>query len=287
MRVFTHQCPLQNIARLGAHVYGIDAASESVLAAAQHACGDDAIAGRWAYCATSAEALLASGAQYDAVVASEVIEHVQEPAAFVSVLTRLTRPGGALVLSTINRTAESLLLAKVAAEYVLRMVPVGTHDWQKFITPGSALIRWLVDGTACCPPYSCAHRGAGVDVSGIAGRGVDSDATGNGRNGIQPCDTQVVAGNNYIRKLYCCIQEGLTRSVWVGGVACALLFEYVCVESFSVCLFICFVNKRGTSIVASVVIRRFRNLMLQCMCSTYHAEPHAIVQHTFWRTTYV
>ncbi len=121
---------------MGAHVYGIDAASESIHAAAQHACGDDAIAGRWAYCATSAEALASTGAQYDVVIASEVIEHVEKPDVFVQVLTTLSKPGGALVLSTINRTVESLLLAKVAAEYVLRMVPVGTHDWQKFITPG-------------------------------------------------------------------------------------------------------------------------------------------------------
>lgn len=70
------------------------------------------------------------------MVASEVIEHVEQPDAFVGVLAQLTRPGGAMVLSTISRTAESLLLAKVAAEYILGMVPSGTHDWNRFITPG-------------------------------------------------------------------------------------------------------------------------------------------------------
>lgn len=76
------------------------------------------------------------GETFDAVVASEVIEHVERPDAFVGVLAQLAQPGGALVVSTISRTAESLLLAKVAAEYVLRMVPPGTHDWNRFITPG-------------------------------------------------------------------------------------------------------------------------------------------------------
>lgn len=88
-----------------------------------------------------------TGESFDAVIASEVIEHVEKPDAFVRVLAQLTRPGGAIVMSTISRTAESLLLAKVAAEYILGMVPPGTHDWNRFVTPGGCC-RWLMQCTA-------------------------------------------------------------------------------------------------------------------------------------------
>lgn len=77
-----------------------------------------------------------AGLQFDAVVASEVIEHVENVPQFVKSLVALTRPGGTLVISTINRTAASYALAIVAAEQVLGMVLKGTHKWSKFITPG-------------------------------------------------------------------------------------------------------------------------------------------------------
>jgi 2-polyprenyl-6-hydroxyphenyl methylase/3-demethylubiquinone-9 3-methyltransferase len=73
----------------------------------------------------------------------EVIEHVPDPAAFIGVLAGLLEPGGTMVLSTLNRTRRSWLTAKLGAEYVLRMLPVGTHDWKAFIAPAelAAMIR--------------------------------------------------------------------------------------------------------------------------------------------------
>lgn len=72
---------------------------------------------------------------FDLVVSFEVVEHVADVPMFINSLSRLTKPGGALMLSSINRTLRSYALAIVAAEYVLNIVPRGTHDWQKFVTP--------------------------------------------------------------------------------------------------------------------------------------------------------
>jgi cyclopropane fatty-acyl-phospholipid synthase-like methyltransferase len=77
-----------------------------------------------------------AGLRFDAVVASEVIEHVDSVPDFCASLGALTKPGGGVVISTISRTPRSYALAIVAAEYVLGLVPRGTHQWERFITPG-------------------------------------------------------------------------------------------------------------------------------------------------------
>ena len=120
------------LARVGFDVLGLDAAAGAIEAGRAHA----AAAGlTLAYRVGTAEQLVAEGARFQVAVALEVIEHVADPAAFVSSLAALLEPGGLLFVSTINRTARSLVTAKLGAEYVLRLLPVGTHDWRKFVTP--------------------------------------------------------------------------------------------------------------------------------------------------------
>nr|MBC8242369.1 bifunctional 2-polyprenyl-6-hydroxyphenol methylase/3-demethylubiquinol 3-O-methyltransferase UbiG [Alphaproteobacteria bacterium] len=126
-------------ARMGASVVGIDAGVENIAAADAHA---QAMGLTVDYRAMAAEDLAASGVQFDAVVSMEVIEHVADVAGFIAALVDLTRPGGALLLATLNRTPQSFFSAILGAEYVLRWLPVGTHDWQRFRKPAE-LGRYL------------------------------------------------------------------------------------------------------------------------------------------------
>lgn len=120
------------MARLGANVTGIDPAAENIAAAKAHAAGGGLDI---AYEGSTAEELASRGQGYDAVLLLEVIEHVPDVAAFLMGVAPLVKPGGLMILSTLNRTLKSFALAIVGAEYILRWLPVGTHQWQRFVTP--------------------------------------------------------------------------------------------------------------------------------------------------------
>ena len=120
------------LARLGGTVTGLDPAPGNIAIARTHAALEGLTID---YRATTAEALVATGARFDVVLALEVVEHVTDRAAFVATLARFVAPGGLLVLSTLNRTAKSFVLAIIGAEYVLRWLPRGTHRWTQFVTP--------------------------------------------------------------------------------------------------------------------------------------------------------
>ncbi len=120
------------LARLGHDVLGVDAAPATVAAARAHAAGQ---ALPLAYRVATTADLAAEAGRFDAVTALEVIEHVPDPAGFLREIAGLLAPGGQVFVSTLNRTARSLVVAKLGAEYVLRLLPVGTHDWRRFVTP--------------------------------------------------------------------------------------------------------------------------------------------------------
>lgn len=120
------------LARLGFDVTGIDPAGNNVEVASAHA---DAAGVPVNYRKVTAETLLEEGARFDAVLAMEVVEHVPDVPAFVATAAGLVKPGGLFAAATINRTKRAFALAIVGAEYVLRWLPVGTHSWEKFVTP--------------------------------------------------------------------------------------------------------------------------------------------------------
>jgi 2-polyprenyl-6-hydroxyphenyl methylase/3-demethylubiquinone-9 3-methyltransferase len=119
------------LARLGGTVTAIDPAAESIAAARIHA---EAQGLAIDYRAMRLEDLVADGRRFDVVTCLEVLEHIPDPAAFVRVLADALKPGGLLLMSTINRTMKAYALAIVGAEYVLRWLPAGTHQWERFIT---------------------------------------------------------------------------------------------------------------------------------------------------------
>ena len=120
------------MARLGGTVVGADAAPRNIPVAQVHAkaAGLDID-----YRHTTAEDLAAAGEQFDVVLNMEVVEHVSDPLAYLTACKTLLKPGGMMICSTLNRNAKSFVMAIIGAEWVMRWLPKGTHDWQKFITP--------------------------------------------------------------------------------------------------------------------------------------------------------
>jgi 2-polyprenyl-6-hydroxyphenyl methylase/3-demethylubiquinone-9 3-methyltransferase len=131
------------LSRLGARVTGLDASPEAIAEARRHAKQTSAVVD---YRVGSAEGLARGGARYDVITALEIVEHVADLDAFLAALAKLLKPGGLLILSTLNRTPKSFLLAIVAAEYVLRWVPRGTHRWDKFLRPSELVKKLETEG---------------------------------------------------------------------------------------------------------------------------------------------
>jgi 2-polyprenyl-6-hydroxyphenyl methylase/3-demethylubiquinone-9 3-methyltransferase len=140
------------LARAGARVTAIDLAPAMIEVARLHA-AESALAVDYRL-SSAEEAAAAEPAGFDVVTCMEMLEHVPEPAAMTATLAQLLRPGGALFVSTINRNLRSFLVAIVGAEYVLHLVPRGTHEYERLIRPAE-LARWA--------------RAAGLTVSAMAG----------------------------------------------------------------------------------------------------------------------
>ena len=120
------------MARLGAEVVGADAAPRNIPVAQVHA---EQSGLEIDYRHTTAEDMAAAGERFDVVLNMEVVEHVADPLAYLTACQQLLKPGGLMVCSTINRNPKSFAMAIVGAEYVMRWLPKGTHEWSKFITP--------------------------------------------------------------------------------------------------------------------------------------------------------
>jgi 2-polyprenyl-6-hydroxyphenyl methylase / 3-demethylubiquinone-9 3-methyltransferase len=120
------------LARLSAEMLGADPSEDNIAAAQAHA---EATGVAIDYRATTAEELAAANERFDIVLAMEVVEHVVDVEAFVETCSAMVKPGGLMIAATLNRTLKSFALAIVGAEYVLRWLPRGTHQWEKFVTP--------------------------------------------------------------------------------------------------------------------------------------------------------
>jgi 2-polyprenyl-6-hydroxyphenyl methylase/3-demethylubiquinone-9 3-methyltransferase len=147
---------VEGMARRGARVLGIDLAPEALAVARLHALESGL---EVEYRAVAVEALAESATgQFDLVTCLEMLEHVPDPAAVVASAARLVRPGGNVVFSTINRNARSFALAIVGAEYLMRLLPMGTHRYARLIRP-SELSRWA--------------RASGLELLDLAGLAYD------------------------------------------------------------------------------------------------------------------
>ena len=155
--------------RMGFAVTAIDASSENIGTARAHAepQGLDI-----AYRAATVEQMEAEKAgPFDVVLTMEVIEHVADPEAFVRTCSRLVAPGGMMIVATLNRTLKGLLLGKFAAEYVLRWVPAGTHDWRQFLKPDEIRAMLAQEPVTVSGPF-------GLALNPLTGRWSEGDDVG-------------------------------------------------------------------------------------------------------------
>jgi 2-polyprenyl-6-hydroxyphenyl methylase/3-demethylubiquinone-9 3-methyltransferase len=143
------------MARLGFQVTGVDASERNIGVARAHA---EPQALDIDYRADTAENLLAQGEPaFDVVLNMEVIEHVADPARFLKDCVKLLKPGGVMIVATLNRTLKAHALAVVGAEYVLRWLPPGTHDWKKFIKPVEILEFLAGEPVSIAGPFGVSY----------------------------------------------------------------------------------------------------------------------------------
>jgi 2-polyprenyl-6-hydroxyphenyl methylase/3-demethylubiquinone-9 3-methyltransferase len=134
------------MARLGFVVVGVDPSERNVAVARAHA--KSALLPIDYRCST-AEELADRGSQFDVILNMEIVEHVADLRSYLRSCATMLKPGGLMFVATINRTLKSLALAKIAAEYVLRWLPVGTHDWNRFVDPRT--LRRMIEESGLNP----------------------------------------------------------------------------------------------------------------------------------------
>ncbi len=137
------------VARMGGRVTGIDPGPELIAAAKAHAIASGLTID---YRNARTEDLAAAGETFDMVLCLEVVEHVPDVGAFLATCAKLVAPGGLMIVSTINRTLKAFALAIVGAEYVLRWLPRGTHEWNRFVTPAELAGHLTRQGLATAEP---------------------------------------------------------------------------------------------------------------------------------------
>ena len=146
------------MARLGGSVTGTDVTETAITAAALHASQNGLDID---YQCCTAETLASSGARFDVIYASEVIEHVADRALFIEAIARMLEPQGVVIITTINRSLPALLLAKFALEYIVRLVPAGTHDPRKFVRPAELRAEFAAAGIMLDDITGLAPRASG------------------------------------------------------------------------------------------------------------------------------
>ena len=146
------------MARLGGSVTGTDVTEAAITAAALHASQNGL---EIDYQCCTVETLASSGARFDVIYASEVIEHVADRALFIEAIASMLEPQGVVIITTINRSLPALLLAKFALEYIVRLVPAGTHDPRKFVRPAELRAEFAAAGIMLDDITGLAPRASG------------------------------------------------------------------------------------------------------------------------------
>ncbi len=143
------------MSRLGFAVTGVDASAKNIAVASLHAAEAGVSVD---YRNVTVEELLAEdGDGFDVVLNMEVVEHVNDPGRFLRDASRLVKPGGLMIVATLNRTLKALATAKIGAEYVLGWLPRGAHDWRKFLTPDEVRLFLSTEAVAVQGPFGVAY----------------------------------------------------------------------------------------------------------------------------------